>query len=273
MSKTEVLTEDALSAFVIPSELLRYVERCRLRMGLSKEEMRILDFGCGRGESALRLREQGYDALGVDINPVYIENGRHLLRKRGLDADAILGLVDPSGRTALPDHYFHFVYSEQVLEHVKHLETVAAELGRITVPGGGGFHCFPAHRHLVEEHLHMPCVHYLPKNRLREISILGYLLLGLGPKWTHLEGESIKGQAHAYFEYSVNHTYYRSSKAVAKIFEKHDFRVTLVTIENPAWRRIRLADLVARFRLGLALINWALLNFKNVELVTEKRAL
>jgi hypothetical protein len=46
-------------------------------------------------------------------------------------------------------------------------DALAAELGRIIAAGGGGMHVFPAKWSIVEPHLHVPIVHWLPKNRLR----------------------------------------------------------------------------------------------------------
>ncbi|UCC21301.1 MAG: methyltransferase domain-containing protein, partial [Promethearchaeota archaeon] len=37
--------------------------------------MKILDFGCGRGLFVLWLKEHGYNAYGIDIDPIPIKNG------------------------------------------------------------------------------------------------------------------------------------------------------------------------------------------------------
>lgn len=50
-------------------------------LGSKKEDLSILDVGCGRGEWLELLREEGYRARGIDINRVAVQE----CRERGLD--------------------------------------------------------------------------------------------------------------------------------------------------------------------------------------------
>ncbi|SFO87887.1 methyltransferase domain-containing protein [Hydrogenimonas thermophila] len=64
---------------------LPYIEKLLVK---SKENIKILDIGCGRGEWIELLTENGYSAKGIDINRVMVDRSKKL----GLDvleADAI----------------------------------------------------------------------------------------------------------------------------------------------------------------------------------------
>lgn len=52
-------------------------------MGIDRGE--ILDIGCGTGRIALELAEIGYNVVGVDISPKYIDIAIKKARERGLD--------------------------------------------------------------------------------------------------------------------------------------------------------------------------------------------
>lgn len=100
----------------------------------------MLDWGCGRGRSVVLLNQEGYAAYGVDIDRSYLNRGEDLFRKRGLDPEQLLAVIDAESRTSWPDGYFHVVFSEQVFEHVKDLDQVASEMNRVSKLGGKGFH-------------------------------------------------------------------------------------------------------------------------------------
>ncbi|HVQ77392.1 MAG TPA: class I SAM-dependent methyltransferase [Candidatus Binatia bacterium] len=266
--KMIALTEEDLARYRIQEDIPRYIEQSREALGLPRNRMRVLDLGCGRGEAVIRLRERGYDAYGVDIDSRYIENGRSLLQQRGWDP-AVLTRID-AGRIGFPDAHFHFIFTDQVLEHVEDLPAAVAEMARLSAAGAGGFHSFPARRHPIEDHIRMPFVHYLPKNGLRRALILACVALGCEPRWDHLAGMGVAERARQYYEYSVGQTFYRPHLAVKRCFEDHGFRGAFVTIHKSSWRRLPLAGLVARARGGLSAIEWALLNFRSVDILTQR---
>jgi SAM-dependent methyltransferase len=139
-------------------------------------------------------------------------------------------LSNSGNKTNFTDGFFHFIFSQQVLEHVRDLESLATEAFRVTAPGGIGFHVYPAHKRVGEGHLYMPFVHWLPKNRLRELTIRFFLMLGKNPGWKEMRGKSIAEQAGAYYEYSLNHTFYRHWRDVANTFEKTGFTAKFITL-------------------------------------------
>jgi len=268
MSKHDLLTEEEMSKFTMNPDVLRYIEHFRDKMGLKNQEMTILDWGCGRGRSVAYLRQHGYEAYGVDIDPEPIENAKELFLKRGLDANEILTTLNGENKTRFPDNFFDFIFSWQVFEHVKNLDQVAAELARITKPGGVGLHVYPGHRYIVEGHLFMPFIHWLPKNKLRKIGIHLWLLLGKDPKWPQLEGKSKTEKAGVYYEYSINKTFYRSWRTVRNIFERNGWGVDF-PFEHKL-KKLGFFYTFTKFKPVRLMAIWGFLNFRSVELVTIK---
>ncbi len=63
------LTEADLVSHEMNPRVLTYLERYCEQHGFDRQHVRILDWGCGRGQSVMKLCEQGYAAVGVDIDP------------------------------------------------------------------------------------------------------------------------------------------------------------------------------------------------------------
>lgn len=267
MSKHDILTEDEFSKFAPNLRIVRLVEEHRRRIDLPRAEFNILDWGCGRGREVLWLREHGYNAFGVDIAAEPIRNAQPLFSKRGYHS-SLLCLLSEKGRTKFPDKFFHFVFSDEVFEHVRDIQSVARELRRITATNGEGYHRFPAHRRLIEAHLLMPLIHWLPKSRLRKYLIVMFVSLGWEPRWEELRNLSLLRKANAYFEYSVDKTYYRRYADVARILRENGFTVRFVALESPRMQRGVLRYL---FRISLVrrIITRLFLTFRSVDLVVR----
>lgn len=233
MSKHDQLTEEEMSQHVFNPETLRVIEIHRKKLNLEKKDMRLLDWGCGRGRDVACLREKGYSAFGIDPDSVPINNGKELFVSRGIDHGAVLGLLDSDNRTPFQDEYFHFIFSEQVFEHINDLEIVSSEMARITAPGGGGHHAYPAHRCFKEGHLFMPVIHWLPKNILMKYLIRIFLFLGIDPGWKELNDKNAGEKADTYYKYMCNRTYYRHWNKISKIFTEKGFAVKFITLDNP----------------------------------------
>lgn len=250
MAHGDVLTEEEYRRYDPSRLILLTLEDCRLRLGLRKAETNVLDFGCGRGRCVCFLHEHGYNVFGVDSDASALERGEELLRRHGVDFDERVKLVRPGERLPFPDETFNFVLSDQVLEHVERLEPVIAELARVTRNGGAGLHRFPTPWRLVESHVHLPLVHWLPKTRMRRRLIMLWLLLGFDPGWTN-EGP-VGERADVYYRYTVDHTYYRSPRRVRTAFERGGFSTRELTRDRPgllgqvrAWR-IQHVELLVR---------------------------
>jgi SAM-dependent methyltransferase len=236
VSNNDVLTAKEFDAFSPNVIAMSRLEECRRRLGREKGKFRILDWGCGRGATVLWLRERGYDAFGADIDAAPRENARELFRTKGYGIDDCIRLIDPVGTTPFAGASFHFVLSNQVLEHVASLETVAQEIRRLTAPEGEGFHVFPPHRRIVEPHLFMPFVHWLPKNGVRKFAIGIWVLIGVEPRWWSPGEVTFREKVRTYHAFSVGDTFYRSPVAVRSAFVEQGFSAEYVDVSTAGIR-------------------------------------
>jgi SAM-dependent methyltransferase len=231
--------------------------------------MRVLDWGCGRGRFVLWLREQGFDAYGVDIDPEPINNGLPLFEKKG-HHNRPLSVISVEGRTIYEDGFFDFIMTDNVLEHVSNLGKVMVEIGRLTSAEGGGYHIFPAQRQIVEGHLFMPLVHWLPEGGLRKALIRSCVKKGKEPQWHEVKGKSVEEKTQVYYDYSTNHIFYRPYMKIRDQFRKLGFNVTFLSLQNPAVQKHKLLGPLARISVTKPVINWLVLTFKQVELLTTR---
>jgi SAM-dependent methyltransferase len=244
------------------------IESCRSRFDLERDRFRILDWGCGRGQFVLWLRDRGYEAFGADINPASFAKGEELFRRRGYSTGDYLLNLDRDGRAPFASSSFHFVTSQQTLEHVSDLACVVSELRRLTVAGGEGFHIYPPHHRLVEPHLCMPCVHWLPKNRRRRYLVEVFTLLGIEPDWFPDRRVGAKERARIYFDFSVRDTFYREPRCVSNHFTSEGFDTRFVDVESYRLRR-KLASKALFLDASSNLLQWWCRNFgSNIGLAT-----
>ncbi len=271
MGHGEFLTEEEYSQFTLNKEIYRYLEVCRQSLGLKVSEMNVLDWGCGRGLSVAWLRERGYNAFGVDIDSVAINHGKAMLESHGHDVPRIFSPINSDCIVDYPDNYFHFVFSTQTLEHVENMNFVASEIYRITKPGGHGLHIYPSHRHIIEAHLFMPFVHWLPKNKVRKSAILFFTFCGIRPYWgENLKNKGLIDKATTYYEYSINYTHYRDLPTICRTFQKMGLSAKSVSINHPVFTNNKLITRLLRIRYIRSIIDWTVNNFKTVELFTIK---
>jgi ubiquinone/menaquinone biosynthesis C-methylase UbiE len=95
-----------------------------LQLGLPRGA-RILDAPCGAGALAAALRDEGYAALGADIEPA--------ARARLGDAFTVADLSHP---LPWPDGSFDAVLSTEGIEHLENRQAYVRELFRVLKSGG-----------------------------------------------------------------------------------------------------------------------------------------
>lgn len=177
---------------------------------------RILDFGCGRGVTVALLRKRGFQAWGVDVEPLYISSGAgYFLISTPFP---ILSLLDADGRSVFLDGHFDIVLSDQVLEHVPDLDLFAREVARVTAPGGIGLHILPAKHRPIEPHYHLPLVHWLPKGELRRKAI--HVLLSAGVGTRRFVEHSVGDRTRIIADFADGQTYYRSLREIGRAFAR-----------------------------------------------------
>jgi|SRR5215510_7573210 len=268
MNYDDTLTEAEFATFTPNTEVVRYLELTRQRLGLARADMRVLDWGSGRGDYVAWLRRAGYDAYGAEIRQAATNRGKDLFRTLGLDHDRVIRPISPDCKTDLRAGTFHFVFTHYVLEHVADLDAVTAEIARITAPGGCGFHVYPGKLRPIEPHLFMPFVHWLPKNLARKWLIRACLACGFDPKWDWLASATKQRKAEAYYAFCNHETFYRRFRRVRGSFNRVGFEVTPVSADHPALARLRVLPETLR-RL---LVELPVMMFQTVEIVVRKPA-
>lgn len=92
---------------------------------------RILDIGCGRGEFLKLLKDEGKQALGIDISDSMMKQAREAGIDTVKNTDALKFLRDSK------DGSFGGIFSSQVIEHFEpaYLKEVVTESFRVLKPG------------------------------------------------------------------------------------------------------------------------------------------
>jgi uncharacterized protein (TIGR03086 family) len=97
--------------------------------------MRVLDLGCGDGNTAIPAAKRGADVLGVDIATNLIAAGRRRARELGVDT-VRFETGDARDLSWIPDDSFDRVHSFFGAMFAPEPERVASEMARVTRPGG-----------------------------------------------------------------------------------------------------------------------------------------
>ncbi len=95
---------------------------------------KLLDFGCGPGDSAVRFAHIGYEVSGFDIGPQNIETATKLARKYGFKNKAHF-TVQSAESLNYPDDCFDIVVGLNILHHIEIKPSVEETL-RVLKPGG-----------------------------------------------------------------------------------------------------------------------------------------
>ena len=266
MRYDDPLTEGEFGAFRPNAEVVRYLELTRERLGLRRDEMNVLDWGSGRGEYVAWLRDAGYNAFGAEIRKEAAERGKKLLEAHGHDYSRAITTIPATGQTGLPADFFHFVFTHYVLEHVADIDAVTREIARVTVPGGCGFHVYPAKLRPIEPHLFMPFVHWLPKSPARKWAIAAWLACGIDPRWDWVAAATFARKIQAYHEFCMKETFYRPFREVRHSFKKMGFTVRPVVAEHPALRRLGILPST----LKRLVVELPVMLFQTVEIIVSK---
>jgi SAM-dependent methyltransferase len=269
-SKNSPLSDADIAAYDCNPAIEVMLEDLRRTRGCERNALRILDFGCGKGTLVGHLRAKGYNAFGVDIDPSYLKNGRVL--DRYVKDEPILSLIGPDGRTEFADESFDVVVSDQVIEHVHELEIVGCEIARLTAPGGVGLHIFPPATSIMEVHLGMPIVHWLPAGKLRTAFVKAFLRAGIGVNYfTELP---LDQRAKIYADFLETGTCYRSVRATSSILTKQGLSTD--ALRGMSFKADGMRNVYARAAFSVPIISrgiWMLYTtFRGAYLATTKEA-
>jgi len=165
---------------IIPAQTKKLIEILKT-IPKEKEQIKILDHGCGGGTSLLFLAALGYkNVWGVDI-----AQRSELLKKTNLlvsmateDTGEMTNRVEvyDGSKLPFPDDSFDLIYSQQVLEHVRDdvFNSYYQEEARVLRKGGIAYHQVPHRLVPYESHTRTWFIHWLPwKVALRIYGLLG----------------------------------------------------------------------------------------------------
>ena len=121
---------------------------------------KILDVGCGVGDSVAALLELGYDAYGVDVLEFWGADfdcyWEERERPQGDYTRRLHAVPLSNYKFPFPDNHFDFAFSGQVFEHVFNYDEVFKEMTRVLKPEAISIHRFPGPNQLIESHTSVP---------------------------------------------------------------------------------------------------------------------
>lgn len=178
---------------------------------------RVLDLGCGNGDTVASLLHRGYDARGCDLG-----------FRPGPNLDLLLGQELLSKIQMAPYHLpyedgsFDLVVSDQVMEHVQDYASTIAETARVTKPGGVGLHVFPARWRVIEAHLDVPFAGAIQSRAWLS------LWARLGIRNPHQVGKGAAETVEINVRYLAERTNYLTRGAIRAAFAAHFAQVDFV---------------------------------------------
>jgi ubiquinone/menaquinone biosynthesis C-methylase UbiE len=220
---------------------------------------RILDFGCGNGDLTQRLRQDGYDVHGCDLQ---FKDGAHAQTLQSQNLIHKISLAPY--RLPFEDNSFDYILSETVFEHVQNTDETIAELARVLKPGGATLHYFPAKYCPVENHLFIPFASFF-----RPYPYI-WLCTALGLSKKKPRQMSLTAFAHQCRNYLLTGTKYLSTPQIRSAFGRHFPHIRFVEKtairHSPSRLTVTLGE-----KLGfLPFLPWIFRNFKAVVILTSK---
>lgn len=97
--------------------------------------LRVLDFGCGKGDSSFQFLQAGASVSGIDISQSYIDEAQEHARELGYDIDRCDFSVMDAHNLEFEDCEFDVVYGKGILHHLD-LPVALSEINRVLKVGG-----------------------------------------------------------------------------------------------------------------------------------------
>jgi len=98
--------------------------------------LRLLDIGCGLGESSVYFALQGAQVTATDLSPAMVECAVNLGKFHGV---TIEGIVSAAEFLNVPDGCFDIVYIANAIHHVPDRKALFEQMRRALKPGGRFF--------------------------------------------------------------------------------------------------------------------------------------
>ncbi len=112
----------------LASKLKRAKKRIRIA-SLFRQRTTFLDVGCNAGFAVEAARQLGYDAFGIDIDPVAIAHAKKQYPECQFDVASIEELAENRSK-------FDFIYCSEVIEHLPNLSEFVPAIKSALSPNG-----------------------------------------------------------------------------------------------------------------------------------------
>lgn len=158
--------------------------------------IRILDAGFGNGRMAgllqVKLSElnpeltfeiHGFDVSDSGVQPDgFVDASLRRLKDTapGVDWASRLSIIGSREPWPYSDGSFHFVVSNQVMEHVVDHDQMLGQIRRVLRDDGVSVHLFPLASYLLEGHLKLPFLHWIHNSDLLEAYLRSCSRMGIG---------------------------------------------------------------------------------------------
>lgn len=96
---------------------------------------KVLDVGCGLGESSVYFALKGAEVVAMDISPQMVAKALETAKHHGV-GDRVRGLTVSAEMLQLPEKDFDFVYAANVFHHVTDLAGTLQVIHSVLKPGG-----------------------------------------------------------------------------------------------------------------------------------------
>ena len=126
-----LLANQTLAANTLEESQLAKLDLVAKKLDL-KPGMKVLDIGCGRGEWIELMQESGYQATGVDLNAVMVNQAKE--KQLNVECVDVLQYLKH-----LPDNALSAVTGIHIIEHLEftYLIQLLQEVYRVLKKGGG----------------------------------------------------------------------------------------------------------------------------------------
>ena len=95
----------------------------------------ILDIGCGIGRNAFYLAEQGFNAIGIDLETLVIDEANKIALEKNLLDKASFKCVKP-GQLEVEDESFEVIFSKEAFIHIPDKIELLKDIHRALKPNG-----------------------------------------------------------------------------------------------------------------------------------------
>ncbi len=183
------------------------------------KKIKVLDFGCGKGEIVELLLENDIDVVGLDV---YEYNDDLKKEKSDIFEDKKIIPVKINTKFPFEDNTFDLIISNMVFEHVENIKFTASELNRVLKKDGAMYHHFPCKDTWREGHVLITFSHWFSKNsKVRYYYMYLMRLLGFG--MTRPQYKTTKDFVKDSCRILDDLCCYRKKKEILKYFSNYTF--------------------------------------------------